>query len=72
MDLFLILIQICRCFVSQEMTLEQYQKVKEDKRKRLLAMKTEERKVELDKELKCMHQLSNNRKCHDIFIKLVN
>jgi plasminogen activator inhibitor 1 RNA-binding protein len=39
------------------MTLEEYQKVLEEKRKALLALKSEERKVEVDKELQSMKQL---------------
>ena len=38
----------------QEMTLEEYQKVLEDKRKALEALKTEERKLEVDKVLASM------------------
>lgn len=54
------------------MTLEEYEKVLEEKRKALLALKTEERKVDLDKELKSMQQLSNKKENNDIFIKLVS
>lgn len=54
------------------MTLEEYKKVFEEKRKALLAMKTEERKVEVDKELKSMQLLSNKKGNDDIFIKLVS
>lgn len=54
------------------MTLEEYEKVLEEKRKALLAMKTEERKVEVDKELKAMQQLSSKKGNDDIFIKLVS
>lgn len=53
------------------MTLEEYEKVLEEKRKALLALKTEERKVEVDKELKSMQQLSNKKDDESIFIKLV-
>ncbi|PKI39746.1 hypothetical protein CRG98_039791 [Punica granatum] len=53
------------------MTLEEYEKVLEEKRKALLAEKTEARKVELDKELKSMQQLANKKKSNDdVFIKL--
>jgi hypothetical protein len=53
------------------MTLEEYEKVLEEKRKALAALKIEERKVDLDKDLKSMQQLS--RKGNDeIFIKLVS
>ncbi|KAF8032700.1 hypothetical protein BT93_D1582 [Corymbia citriodora subsp. variegata] len=55
---------------DKEMTLEEYEKVLEEKRKALLALKTEERKVELDKDLKSMQQLSNKKESNDIFIKL--
>ncbi|PQQ00791.1 RGG repeats nuclear RNA binding protein A isoform X1 [Prunus yedoensis var. nudiflora] len=54
------------------MTLEEYEKVLEEKRKALLALKTEERKVDLDKDLKSMQQLSNKKENNDIFIKLVS
>lgn len=54
------------------MTLEEYEKVLEEKRKALLALKTEERKVALDKDLKSMQQLSNKKENNDIFIKLVS
>lgn len=54
------------------MTLEEYEKVLEEKRKALLALKSEERKVALDKELQSMQLLSNKKKNDDeIFIKLV-
>ncbi|KAJ9565563.1 hypothetical protein OSB04_001529 [Centaurea solstitialis] len=53
-----------------EMTLEEYQKVLEEKRKALEALKTEERKVEVDKELAAMQQLSNKKTNDDIFVKL--
>lgn len=36
--------------MTQEMTLEEYEKVLEEKRKALLSLKAEERKVEIDKE----------------------
>ncbi|KAK4769525.1 hypothetical protein SAY86_027675 [Trapa natans] len=55
---------------DKEMTLEEYEKVLEEKRKALLAMKAEERKVEVDKELKSMQVLSNKKSNDDIFIKL--
>lgn len=55
---------------DKEMTLEEYQKVLEEKRKALQALKTEERKVDVDKELKSMQQLSNKKDNDDIFIKL--
>ncbi|XP_077217256.1 RGG repeats nuclear RNA binding protein A-like [Tasmannia lanceolata] len=55
---------------DKEMTLEEYQKVLEEKRKSLLAMKAEERKVEFDKEFESMQQLSIKKGNDDIFIKL--
>ncbi|KAK4787213.1 hypothetical protein SAY86_011046 [Trapa natans] len=55
---------------DKEMTLEEYEKVLEEKRKALEALKAEERKVEVDKELKSMQQLSNKKNNDDIFIKL--
>ncbi|KAK9274609.1 hypothetical protein L1049_021859 [Liquidambar formosana] len=55
---------------EKEMTLEEYEKVLEEKRKALLALKTEERKVDLDKDLKSMQQLSRKKGNDDIFIKL--
>lgn len=58
-------------FVNQEMTLEEYQKVLEEKRKALESLKTEERKVEVDKELASMQQLSNKKTNDDVFVKLV-
>ncbi|KAJ4847613.1 hypothetical protein Tsubulata_002714 [Turnera subulata] len=54
---------------DKEMTLEEYEKVLEEKRKALLALKTEERKVD-DKEFKSMMQLPNKKGNDDIFIKL--
>ncbi|KAM7508854.1 hypothetical protein LguiA_019307 [Lonicera macranthoides] len=53
-----------------EMTLEEYEKVLEEKRKTLLALKTEERKVKIDKELASMQQLSNKKSDDEIFVKL--
>ncbi|XP_021279965.1 RGG repeats nuclear RNA binding protein A-like [Herrania umbratica] len=54
---------------DKEMTLEEYEKVLEEKRKALQALKTEERKVDA-KEFASMQQLSN-KKCNDeVFIKL--
>ncbi|XP_010918620.1 RGG repeats nuclear RNA binding protein A [Elaeis guineensis] len=55
---------------DKEMTLEEYEKIREEKRKALLAMKTEERKVEIDKELQSMQQLSLKKGNDDVFIKL--
>ncbi|XP_071700826.1 RGG repeats nuclear RNA binding protein A-like [Rutidosis leptorrhynchoides] len=55
---------------KKEMTLEEYQKVLEDKRKTLEALKTEERKVEVDKELASMQPLSNKKSNDEIFAKL--
>ncbi|MGV7468042.1 hypothetical protein PJI21_29100, partial [Mycobacterium kansasii] len=50
--------------------LEEYEKVREEKRKALLALKTEERKVEVDKDLQSMQQLSNRKDEESVFIKL--
>ncbi|WOL20550.1 keratin, type II cytoskeletal 2 epidermal-like [Canna indica] len=55
---------------DKEMTLEEYEKVREEKRKALLAMKNEERKVEIDKELQAMKQLSVKKAIDDVFVKL--
>lgn len=55
---------------DKEMTLEEYQKVLEEKRKVLLAPKSEERKVNVDKELQSMLQLSSKKGNDDVFIKL--
>ncbi|XP_020585081.1 RGG repeats nuclear RNA binding protein A [Phalaenopsis equestris] len=55
---------------DNEMTLEEYEKVKEEKRKALLSMKVEERKVEIDKELQSMQQLSVKKGNEEVFIKL--
>ncbi|GMJ06091.1 HYALURONAN/mRNA BINDING FAMILY PROTEIN [Hibiscus trionum] len=54
---------------TKEMTLEEYEKILEEKRKALLALKTEERKVDV-KEFESMQQLSNKKSNDDIFIKL--
>ncbi|KAL3499679.1 hypothetical protein ACH5RR_038772 [Cinchona calisaya] len=55
---------------DKEMTLEEYQKVLEEKRKNLLAVKPEERKVNLDKDFESMQLLSNKKNDDDVFIKL--
>ncbi|GFZ00708.1 hyaluronan [Actinidia rufa] len=55
---------------AKEMTLEEYEKVLEEKRKALQALKTEERKVDVDKEFKSMQQLSNKKANDEIFVKL--
>ncbi|KAJ8450064.1 hypothetical protein Cgig2_033258 [Carnegiea gigantea] len=55
---------------EKEMTLEEYEKLLEEKRKALLALKTEERKVEVDKEFESMQQLSNKKDDESVFIKL--
>lgn len=54
------------------MTLDEYEKVKEEKRKALLALKAEERKVEIDKELQSMQQLSLKKGNDEVFIMLVS
>ncbi|KAI3899630.1 hypothetical protein MKW92_025110, partial [Papaver armeniacum] len=55
---------------DKEMTLEEYEKIREEKRKALEALKTEERKVEMDKELKSMKLISNKKQNDEIFVKL--
>ncbi|XP_055819703.1 RGG repeats nuclear RNA binding protein A-like isoform X3 [Solanum dulcamara] len=55
---------------EKEMTLEEYEKVLEEKRKALVALKQEERKVNLDKELESMQLLSNKKNDDEIFVKL--
>ncbi|CAN6486284.1 unnamed protein product [Victoria cruziana] len=55
---------------DKEMTLEEYQKVLEEKRKNLLGLKQEERKVDLDKDLQSMQQLSLKKDNDDVFIQL--
>lgn len=55
---------------DNEMTLEEYEKIREEKRKALLALKVEQRKVELDKDLQSMQQLSIKKGNDDVFIKL--
>ncbi|XP_057498349.1 RGG repeats nuclear RNA binding protein A-like isoform X2 [Actinidia eriantha] len=54
---------------DKDMTLEEYEKVLEEKRKALQANKTEERKVDA-KEFASMQQLSSKKDNNDIFIKL--
>ena len=54
----------------EEMTLEEYQKILEEKRKALEALKTEERKVEIDKDLAAMQPLSSKKSNDEIFAKL--
>ncbi|GJS32611.1 RGG repeats nuclear RNA binding protein A-like protein [Tanacetum coccineum] len=55
---------------KEEMTLEEYEKLLEEKRKALQALKSEERKVGLDKELAKMQLLSNKKSEEEIFVKL--
>ncbi|KAL6985904.1 hypothetical protein U1Q18_019278 [Sarracenia purpurea var. burkii] len=55
---------------EKEMTLEEYEKVLEEKRKALQALKTEERKVVLDKDFESMQLLLNKKSDEDIFLKL--
>lgn len=52
------------------MTLEEYEKVLEEKRKALQDLKTEERKVDAEV-FASMQQLANKKNNDDIFIKLV-
>ncbi|TYH58810.1 hypothetical protein ES332_D08G180200v1 [Gossypium tomentosum] len=54
---------------DKEMTLEEYEKVLEEKRKALQALKIEERKVDA-KEFESMQQLSNKKSNDEVFIKL--
>ncbi|VAH23770.1 unnamed protein product [Triticum turgidum subsp. durum] len=63
-------IEITCTLTIQEMTLEEYEKVLEEKRKAILALKAEERKVEVDKELQSMQQLSVKKDAEEVFIKL--
>ncbi|KAL1546515.1 RGG repeats nuclear RNA binding protein A-like [Salvia divinorum] len=53
----------------EEMTLEEYEKILEEKRKALQALNTDSRKVDV-KEFESMQQLSNKKAAGDIFIKL--
>lgn len=53
------------------MTLEEYEKVLEEKRKALEALKTEERKVVVDKDLASMQPLSKKKNNDEVFAKLV-
>ncbi|KAJ1263781.1 hypothetical protein BS78_09G213100 [Paspalum vaginatum] len=55
---------------DKEMTLEEFEKIREEKRKALLALKTEERKVEVDKDLQSMQPLSNKKGNDEVFVKL--
>lgn len=55
---------------DKEMTLEEYEKVLEEKRKALLAFKSEERKVDLDKDFESMQLLSSKKNDEEIFVKL--
>ncbi|KAK2989705.1 hypothetical protein RJ640_012926 [Escallonia rubra] len=55
---------------AKEMTLEEYEKVLEEKRKTLLPQKAEERKVGLDKDFASMQLLSSKKSDEDIFVKL--
>lgn len=54
------------------MTLEEYEKIREENRKAILALKTEERKVEIDKDLQAMQLLSTKKTNEEVFIKLVS
>jgi plasminogen activator inhibitor 1 RNA-binding protein len=55
---------------DNEMTLDEYEKVLEEKRKTLEAAKASERKVEADKAFEKMQLVDNKRREEDIFIKL--
>lgn len=52
------------------MTLDEYEKILEEKRKALQSLTTSERKVDA-KEFASMQQLSNKKSNDEIFIKLV-
>ncbi|KAI8572801.1 hypothetical protein RHMOL_Rhmol01G0228800 [Rhododendron molle] len=52
------------------MTLDEYEKALEEKRRALLALKTEERKVSMDKDLVSMQLLSSKKSKEEIFVKL--
>nr|GMD97276.1 plasminogen activator inhibitor 1 RNA-binding protein-like isoform X1 [Ipomoea batatas] len=52
------------------MTLEEYEKVLEEKRKALMALKPEERKVRLDKEFASMQLISSKKTDESVFVKL--
>ena len=58
-------------WIVQEMTLEEYEKVLEEKRKTLQALKSEIRKVELDRDFESM-QLVDKKNDDEIFLKLVS
>lgn len=59
------------CFLYfQEMTLHEYAKVLQEKRKALVSLKIEERKVVVDKDFESMQLVE--RKKEDDFIKLVS
>lgn len=68
----ILIIIVVWCGVVQEMTLEEYEKVLEEKRKALDAEKNEERKVEADKAFASMQLVDNKKREEDIFIKLVS
>lgn len=56
---------------DKEMTLDEYEKLLEEKRKALQALqKTEKRKVDVDKEFEFMQRLSAKKNNDDVFIKL--
>ncbi|GAB2213978.1 hypothetical protein Droror1_Dr00018307, partial [Drosera rotundifolia] len=55
---------------EKQMTLEEYKKVLEEKRKALQALKAEERKVDLDKEFESMQLVSKKKDNDEIFVKL--
>ena len=61
--------QLIVLFICQEMTLEEYEKVLEERKKAFQALKTKERKVDT-KEFESMQALSSKKVNHDIFIKL--
>ncbi|XP_019179643.1 PREDICTED: translation initiation factor IF-2-like isoform X2 [Ipomoea nil] len=55
---------------DKEMTLDEYEKLLEEKRKAILASRPEERKVCLDKEFESMALLANKKNDDEVFVKL--
>ena len=56
----------------QEIALEEYEKVREEKRKALVALKSKERKVELNKDLTKMQLLSSKQSEKKYMLKLIS
>lgn len=55
---------------DNKMTLDQYEKILEQKRKALAASKAKERKVEVDKAFETMQMVDKKSTQEDVFIKL--